>query len=141
MLQTTNSALHLTNILFLFLSVIKTCQITVALRYSHFCFCPLLAFNTDSHLSRVCLNPTGGEIRSIIGIEQVAVIVLGITLWKQERLGGTSNTINIRKIYFGVEPILASACKEKPSAICAPVMKTLSPVTINFFHLACFTSL
>ena len=86
-------------------------------------------------------NGATGEIGGIEGIEQLAIVLLGIALWQEEGLGGLTIGIQRREIDTGVKAIVPTTGKEKPSTVGCPVMQALGTWAVHFCHTPFLTCL
>ena len=77
----TGGCLHLTHFI---------CTFSTLKHSSQFSGYTLVTHNLSTHLASIHLDGTGGEVGRVVGIEQLAIVLLGMALGQEEGFGDTA---------------------------------------------------
>ena len=70
---------------FVELTKIKHCK-----RLTKVCGCALVVFDVSSHPAGIVFDRTRGKVRSVVGVEQPTIKLLGVALGQHKGFGGSS---------------------------------------------------
>ena len=107
------------------------CTFSTLKHSSQFSGYTLVTHNLSTHLASIHLDGTGGEVGRVVGIEQLAIVLLGMALGQEEGFGDTAVGGDVREVETREEAIVTTAGEEEPMTVAAPGMKTLCLLTVD----------
>ena len=101
----------------------------------------LVAFDIASYPAGIIFYRPRREVGCVVGVEQLLIKLLWVTLRQHERFGGLPVFTHHREVDSAIETVVTPARKKEPPAVAAPIMLTVRTITVHLIHRSCLTSL